>query len=156
MSMTSEGMRPLRPLKVASLRSNLGMRFADLMQAAGVLVPKGVSMTCLALLRDVVAQGGTLGAAKSSCSARASDMKEPAPGMGLLIKHGFARFVPSEKHYEVTAEGRALLERAGQTGVLAKLGEFEALLREATRAATGGEATDAAQRVPTHEEHAEA
>lgn len=141
MSMTSEGMRPRRPLKVASLRSNLGMRFADLMQAAGVLVPKGVSMTCLALLRDVVAQGGTLGAAQSRCSKRASDMKEPAPGMGLLIKHGYARFVPAVKHYEVTAEGRDLLASAEAKGVMATLAEFEQRLREAARAAAGGEAT---------------
>lgn len=151
MSMISEGVWPRRPMNLTSLRNNMGGRFAAFMQSAGLQVPRGVSMTGLGLLRDVVANGGTL--AKSSCSARASDMKEPAPGMGLLIKHGFARFVPAEKHYEITAEGRALLERAGQTGVLAKLAEFEGVLREATRAATGGEATDAAQRVPTDGGH---
>lgn len=147
MSMTSEGVWPRRPMNLTSLRNNMGGRFAAFMQSAGLPVPRGVSMTGLGLLRDVVAAGGTLAAAKSSRSARASGMKEPAPGMGLLIKHGFARFVPAERHYEITAEGRALLERAGQTGVLAKLAEFEGVLREAVR----NQATDAAQRVPTNE-----
>ena len=135
MSMTSQGMRlrrePSKAGSFASLRSNTGGRFVTLMLAAGLQVPKGISMSAMALIRDMAAAGGTMGTKKSSCSARPNDVCQPATAMGIIIKYGYARFVPAQKHYELTAEGRELLASATAKGVMATLAEFEELLREA-------------------------
>lgn len=137
MSMTSEGLRPKRrrePSKagtLASIRSNLGARFVQMMQAAGLRVPKGVSMVALMLMRDMASAGGVMAGAKSSCYARTGSVCQPSPGMGLIIKHGYARYVPEVKHFELTPAAYELLASAEAKGLMKKLAEFEALLREA-------------------------
>lgn len=133
MSMTSQGLRlrrePSKAGSFASLRSNTGGRFVQMMLAAGIEVPKGISMSAMALIRDMAAAGGAMAAAKSSCHARAGEVCQPAAGMGIIIKHGYARFVPGMKHYELTPEGRELLASAEAKGVMRTLAELEAMLR---------------------------
>lgn len=142
MSMTSQGLRlrrePSKAGSFASLRSNTGGRFVLLLQAAGIQVPKGISMSAMALIRDMAAAGGTMAAAKSSCHARAGEVCQPAKAMGIIIKHGYARFVPAMKHYELTAEGRELLASAEEKGVMRSLAELEAMLRACAQAEEAG------------------
>lgn len=122
----------------ASLRSNTGGRFAALLVASGLEVPKGISMSAMALIRDMAAAGGTMATKKSSCSSRPNDVCQPATAMGIIIKYGYARFVPSEKHYELTEAGRELLASAEAKGLMAPLAEFEELLRACQQAEEAG------------------
>lgn len=122
----------------ASLRSNTGGRFAALLVASGLRVPKGISMGAMALIRDMAAAGGTMTAATTTCAARPGAVCQPATAMGIIIKHGYARFVPAMKHYELTAEGRELLASAEAKGVMRKLAELEAMLRACAQAEEAG------------------
>lgn len=138
MSMTSQSLRlrrePSKAGSFASLRSNTGGRFVLLLQEAGIQVPKGISMSAIALIRDMAAAGGTMTAATTTCAARPGAVCQPAKAMGIIIKHGYAQFVPAMKHYELTAEGRALLQAVEAKGLTQKLAEFEAMLRACEQA----------------------
>jgi hypothetical protein len=114
-----------------NLRSKFSAEFVVKMKAAGLEVPKGISLAAMALVREMNAAGGVMAAATSSCGDRRGNVCQPAPGMGIVIKAGWAAFVPAAKHYALTPAAVAMLQEAEAKGIMALLADYERRIAEA-------------------------